>query len=282
MKNYNFHQHTSFSDGQEMPDDYACKAVALGLSSIGFSEHSPLPFSNPFSLQDKNIDRYISAIEEVKVNYRDKLNIYRALEMDYIPGISEDFEFWRKRCKLDYLIGSVHLVKPPDVEKLWFTDGPDSKVYDKGIEDFFEGDVKMAVRTFYDQTNQMIETQHFEIIGHFDKVKMHNKGRFFSDKDKWYRKLIDETVDLIRQKDLIVEINTRGIYKKRSEELFPDGYALQRVKELKIPVLISSDAHHPDELIKLFDHAKSKLLDLGFKSVKYFENGNWIDRKLES
>lgn len=265
-----------------MPDDYARKAIDIGLSGIGFTEHSPLPFSNPFSLQNEDIDKYIAAVEEVKLSYRNQLNIYRALEMDYVPGMSEDFDYWRKRCKVDYLIGSVHLVKPPGVDKLWFTDGPDYKVYDKGIEDFFDGDIKKAVRAFYDQTNQMIETQDFEIIGHFDKIKMHNRDRFFTDRDQWYRKLIDETVDLIKQKEVIVEVNTRGIYKKRCDELFPDGYALERVRDMKIPVVVSSDAHHPDEVIKLFPAVKSKLMYLGFKSVKCFENGNWIDKKLES
>ena len=52
-------------------------------------------------------------------------------------------------------------------------------------QDFFQGNVKKAVRQFFDQTNAMIETQQFEIIGHFDKIKMHNRNRFFSDDDKW-------------------------------------------------------------------------------------------------
>lgn len=280
MINYNFHQHTLFSDGKETPEKYAEKAIELGMSAIGFSEHSPLPFSNPFSLKEENIELYIRQTEEVKIKYKDQLKIYRALEMDFVPGMSEDFDYWRKRCKVDYLIGSIHLVKSEGFEKLWFTDGPDYRTYDKGIQDFFGGDVKKAVKQFYNQTNAMIETQKFEILGHFDKIKMHNRNRFFTDKEKWYRNLIDETVELIKQKALIVEINTRGLYKKRSDELFPEGYALQRVKEMGIPVILSSDAHQPSELTMLFEETISKLIGVGFNEVMSFNHGNWQSKSL--
>ena len=158
---------------------------------------------------------------------------------------------------------------------LWFTDGPDPKIYDQGIQDFFGGDVKNAVKAFFHQTNQMIETQNFDIIGHFDKIKMHNADRFFSDKDKWYRDLLDETIDLIKSKNLIVEINTRGIYKKRSDKLFPDDYALKNVQKYGLPIIISSDAHQPDEINSLFDFTVDYLRKKGFTEMMNFNNGEW-------
>jgi len=280
MINYNFHQHTTFSDGKETPQKFVEKAINLGFSHIGFSEHSPLPFSNPFSLKEENIDEYISTTDQLKEKYADQIKIYRALEMDYIPGVSEDFNYWRKRCKVDYLIGSVHLVKPDGTDKLWFTDGPDRRIYDEGLNQFFDEDIRKAVKTFYHQTNQMIESQQFEIIGHVDKIKMHNQGRFFSEDEEWYKKLLNETIELIKQRNLIVEVNTRGLYKKRSNSLFPDGFALRKVKELNIPVIISSDAHHPDEINIMFDYAEKRLIDLGFSYVMNFEDGRWIERGL--
>ena len=280
MLKTNFHQHSLFSDGYENPEAYAAKALELGLTTIGFSEHSPLPFDNPFSLKEENIDDYIKTIDGLKEKYKGKLTIYRALEMDFIPGISEDFAYWKNRCKTDYLIGSVHLVKPEGFDELWFTDGPDYQIYDEGIQKYFGGDIKKAVRTFYRQTNQMIESQDFDIVGHVDKIKMHNRGRYFSEDEKWYQNLIDETLELIKQKELIVEVNTRGLYKKRSDSLFPDGYALQKVQQLGIPVLISSDAHHPDDMNQLFDYAQKRLINFGFRELMFLEDGKWIEKGL--
>ena len=280
MINYNFHQHSNFSDGDFPPEDYVNNAIELGFSAIGFTEHSPLPFDNPFSLKQKNIHEYIKTIDVLKAKYADKINIYRALEMDYIPRMSTNFDYWKNACKTDYLIGSVHLIAPPNTDELWFTDGPKHETYDQGLEDFFDGDIKLAVRTYYHQVNQMIETQSFDVLGHFDKIKMHNQDRFFTEDELWYQKLIDECLDLVKQKNLIVEVNTRGIYKKRSKSLFPDDIALQKVKKLNIPILISSDAHKPNELNLGFAETRIKLIEMGFSELMFFDGKKWIENKI--
>ncbi|PLX14207.1 MAG: hypothetical protein C0598_01835 [Marinilabiliales bacterium] len=275
MPNYNLHQHSVFSDGKEEPLNYVEKAIELNFTAVGFTEHSPLPFNTPFSLKEDNIQNYIDEIDFLKKKFSNKLEIYRALEMDFVPYISEDFEYWRKACKTDYLIGSVHLVSSSKENPLWFTDGPDPDIYDQGLEEFFGGDIKKAVTTFYHQTNQMIETQEFDVIGHFDKIKMHNANRFFTDEDVWYRKLIDETIELIKSKNLIAEINTRGLYKKRCDKLFPDDYALYKLKENNIPILISSDAHKAHEINELFPQTVVYLKNIGFREMMMFSNDKW-------
>lgn len=280
MQNFNFHQHSNFSDGVYKPEDYVSKAIDLGFEAMGFTEHSPLPFETPFSLKAENVDDYIDTIDQLKTKYSGKLKLYRALEMDFIPGIPVDFNHWKNKCCTDYLIGSVHLVKPPETDRLWFIDGPKYEIYDQGLEEFFDSDIRLAVRTYYHQINQMIETQNFDVLGHLDKIKMHNRDRFFTEDESWYQKLVDECLDLVVQKNLIVEVNTRGIYKKRSKSLFPDGLTLQKVKDLNIPILLSSDAHQPDELNLGFKDAELKLIEFGFKEVMFFDDGEWCARPI--
>lgn len=284
MINFNFHQHSNFSDGSNKPEDYVEEAIALGFSALGFSEHSPLPFENPFSLKAGNVDDYVNTIDGLKTKYHERIKLYRALEMDFIPGISNDFAHWKNKCCTDYLIGSVHLVRPGIEtfrdEKLWFTDGPKHETYDSGLNGFFGGDIRLAVKTYYRQINQMIETQDFDVVGHIDKIKMHNNNRFFAEDEPWYQELVDECLELVKQKQLIVEVNTRGIYKKRSNSLFPDGLTLQKVKNMDIPVIISSDAHQPIELNLGFKAAESKLIEMGFREVMCFEGGSWDCRTL--
>ncbi len=280
MINFNFHQHSNFSDGLAPPEDYVKKAIELNYSAIGFSEHAPLPFNSNFSLKEENIDRYINTIDGLSDQYSDKINVYRALETDYIPSISNDFKHWSDRCKTDYVIGSVHLVKTGYDNNLWFIDGSKQEVYDAGLKKYFNNDVKKAVTTYYHQVNQMIVTQEFDVVGHIDKIKMHNQNRFFSEDEPWYQNLIDECLELVKQKGLIVEVNTRGIYKKRFDGLFPDGIVLQKINNLGIPVIISTDAHQPNELNLKVDFATQRLIDYGFNEVSFFEKDKWIVKKL--
>ncbi len=275
MLNYNLHLHSIYSDGSNKPEEYVKKAIEMGFVSMGFSEHSPLPFNNPFSLKQENVENYINTINQLKQKYSDKIKIFRGLEMDYIPGMSTDFGYWKNKCEAEYLIGSVHLVKPPNIDDLWFTDGPLYETYDQGLNDFFGGDIKLAVKTYYHQMNEMINTQEFDIVGHVDKIKMHNRDRYFKEDEPWYQYLVDECLNLIREKKIIVEINTRGIYKKRYPGLFPDGITLKKVRKLNIPIILSSDAHQPNELNLGFKEAAKKIKEIGFEELMFFKDGQW-------
>lgn len=275
MIDYNLHQHSTFSDGKAEPEEYVKKALELGFRAMGFSEHSPLPFPTSFSLKSENTDAYVRETAYLKEQYHGHIALYRALEFDFIPGLSDNFDSWRDKLYLDYAIGSVHLVRPEHGEELWFIDGPKRETYDDGLRKYFGNNIKKAVKTYYHQINQMIESQQFEIVGHLDKIKMHNAGRYFSEEEKWYRQLVTETLELIKAKDLVVEVNTRGLYKKLSNGLFPDDETLRQVKEMNIPVLITSDAHHPDELNSFMAYAEKRLIETGIKAVVFFREGNW-------
>jgi len=249
----NHHTHSLYSDGSSQPEDYISEAIAKGFNILGFTEHSPLPFENPFSFKKENKDDYVSLMMNLKQKYASQIAIYSGMEMDYIPGMSENFSKVKTEYNLDYLIGSVHLVRPENNEELWFTDGPDYRTYDQGLKKLFLGDIQKAVTRYYRLINEMIETQHFDIIGHFDKIKMHNRGRFFREDEAWYKALVNETLELLQDRDIVVEVNTRGIYKQRSETTYPGLDILKQIKKLRIPVMVNSDAHKPHELAGEFE-----------------------------
>ncbi len=271
----NHHTHTLYSDGSNQPEDYIVQAIEKGFDILGFTEHSPLPFENTFSFKKETKEKYLSLMNTLKLKYSGQILVYSGMEMDYIPGMSEDFSKIKAEYNLDYLIGSVHLVKPENRDELWFTDGPDYRTYDKGLNELFGGDIKKAVTTYYHQLNEMIETQHIDIIGHFDKIKMHNRDRFFREDEAWYKALVSETLNLLQDRDIIVEVNTRGIYKQRSETTYPGLDIMKQIKKLRIPVMVNSDAHKPNELDLSFDKGFSLLKEAGINEVVYFKGNGW-------
>ena len=271
----NHHTHTLYSDGHAEPEEYVKSALDSKVEILGFSEHSPLPFDNPFSFKREKKDEYLSLISLMKNRYSDRIRLYCAMECDYIPGISEPFIKTSEEYNLDYVIGSVHLVKSENADNLWFTDGPDYRTYDEGLYNLFGGDIHKAVKTYYDQVNEMILNENFEIIGHFDKIKMHNRNRFFLESEKWYTDLVNETINLIAEKELIVEVNTRGIYKKRSETTYPGLESLKILKEKNVRVMVNSDAHQPHELILAYENATDLLEASGYKATCHFIDNEW-------
>jgi len=268
---FNHHTHTTYSDGKAGIEEFVEEALKQGFHVLGFSEHSPLPFLNGFSISEDRLQGYVSDIDYYNTKYQ-QINLYKSLEFDFIPGISPGFAGIKNKYKLDYAIGGVHLVKSEVDDQLWFIDGPLIETYDDGLEHLFGNNIKKAVGAYYNQLNLMIESQAFDIIAHIDKIKMHNKNRYFTENEKWYRHLVGETLQLIKAKGIIVEINTRGKYKKRSGDFFPGFEIVKKLKTMKIPVTISSDAHQPGEISLLFGEAKQMLIEAGIKQVMVFDH----------
>ena len=307
MQNFNLHTHSVYSDGKSQPREIVEEAIRQGLTTLGFSEHSPLPFDNNFSVKSADMPSYVTEIAQLKEEFKNQIDIYCALEADYLTGVSEPFAVTKEKYHLDYLIGGVHLVIDPALrhfdklsaqgpvktkavepvetptitaDEIWFIDGPKWEVYDEGLQKFFDGDIRRAVRRFFEQSNEMIENEQFDIIAHFDKIKMHNRDRYFHEDEPWYRKLALETLDLIREKGLIMEINTRGIYKKRYNGFYPSPWLMEEAYKMGVPAIISADAHHFSEITLEFAAAEEALKKAGYRSVVNFKNGQWLEVSL--
>lgn len=277
----NYHTHNHYCDGKEAPEAYVKKAIELGFKALGFSSHAPVLFENDYSISPEKLGDYCSEIERLKNIYSDQIDLFLSLEADYIPNKTHDFLYFRKECKLDYIIGAIHLVAHPISGEIWFIDGGKQERWDKGLNDVFGGDIQDGVKAFYRQTNEMIESQKPEILGHFDKIKMHNKNRFFSQEDRWYQNLIQEGLQLIKEKGVVMEINTRGLYKGRFDELFPNSSIFQKAQEMGIPLMLNTDAHHPNELLGYYSEAMEIIRKVGIKELWHYSKNGWFSVSLD-
>lgn len=281
MNKFNLHTHSNFCDGAENPVDYVVTAIEKGFHTLGFSSHAPVPFTNNFAIKNEaRLREYCATIRNLKEEYKGRISIYLGLELDYIEAVTGDFKTIQEKCGLDYTIGSVHLVRNGNDDRLWFIDGSKVESYDDGLNKVFLGDVKHAVSTYYEQVNRMLLTQKPDILGHFDKIKMHNKDRYFREDEQWYKDLVMDLLDTIVKIGVIPEVNTRGIYKKRSSDLYPGVWILKEMKKKNIPVILSTDAHHPSEIDGYYDEAMKILTEIGFRSLVCYDNGSWLDLPL--
>lgn len=247
----NFHTHSCYCDGKATPREMVDFAVAHGFTALGFSGHSPLPFDNTFSITD--YDGYCREVRALQEEYKDRIEISLGLEFDYVPGMLEDFTPLTEQGGLDYTIGSVHLIPVPgttprDSNDLWMIDGPHYERYDEGLQRLFGGDIRRGVRAYFHQQNAMLEKNRPTILGHPDKIAMHNRSRYFTEDEPWYEELAMETLALAHELGVIVEVNTRGIYKGRHPDYYPSRRLLQQMKQWRLPVIVSTDAHAPEDL----------------------------------
>ncbi|MEQ8689202.1 MAG: PHP domain-containing protein, partial [Imperialibacter sp.] len=206
--------------------------------------------------------------------------VYSSLEVDFIPGVVSVNSDWIIDADLDYSIGSVHFVDSFEDGTPWEIDGA-SKVFEKGLQAIFGGDAKGAIQRYFALTRQMIAEAPPTIVGHLDKIKMQNaNGLLFSENDRWYQKEIVETLEAVKEKNLMLEINTRGLYKKKASESYPSPWVFRYLKDMSIPIMMNSDSHHTQEMTGFFSETAEQLISAGLTQVMVLLNNDWQEGRL--
>ncbi|MDA3886184.1 MAG: histidinol-phosphatase HisJ [Candidatus Delongbacteria bacterium] len=268
----NYHMHSSFSDGKAFPEEYVLLAIEKGFSSIGFSEHGPTQFAKHWELPADKVDEYYAEMNRLKEKYKDKIEIYIGLELDYFTGIEENAF---SKYDLDYVIGSIHYF--PDEKGNIFRIDCKPEDFHRTIHDYFKGDVKAFVKEYCDRIIAMVDKFKPDIIGHFDLIKINNHNeKYFSESDPWYRKEIMRVLRFIADKGTMLDVNTGGITRGFMTVPYPSPWALKEAAKLNIPVVLNSDAHRPEHIDGQFENVSKILKECGYTEKMILKDRRWI------
>ena len=256
------HNHTYLCNhAVDEPYQYIDKALDLGIDIYGFSEHAPMNgYDTKYRLQQKDIKLYEDIIKDLQVKYQDKIKILLAYEVDFLQGDYLQKEILN--AKVDYLIGSVHFLYQKESD-IWGFDNPEfighykNTNIDKIWEDYFEA------------VEAMSKTNHFNIVGHLDLLKVFN---YLPKKD--IKSLAQNTIKQIKKSNMILELNGAGL-RKPIKEQYPSKQLLELAFEYDIPITFSSDAHSIEQV----GFGYESCVELA-KKVGYTKCGYFIDKQL--
>ena len=253
----NFHSHCTFCDGRSIPADFVRFAIANHFRAYGFSSHAPLPFETFWNMPKDDMQEYLQEIGRLKEKHKDELEIYVGLEIDYLdPTYNASIPYFQE-MPLDYRISSVHFLPKSEElsEKNMISIDGSFNDFKISLNNFFGGDIRKMVTRYYQSVKEMIEAGGFDIVGHIDKIYMYSQlcdNFYFS--ARWYQDLVHEVFELIAQKGMIVEVNTKN--------------------------LINSDCHYPD----LIDSGIKETVDIlkkeGICTARELINGVWEEVSL--
>lgn len=278
MQLSNYHSHCTFCDGRSTPEDFVKFAISHGFRAYGFSSHSPLPFETFWNMSKDDMPEYLMEIERLKRKYRDRIEIYVGLEIDFLDETYNASIPYFQDLPLDYRIGSIHFlpIALPLAEKNMVCIDGSSDDYRRSVEIHYGGDIRKLVARYFDSTQKMIEAGGIDIVGHMDKIYMNgHKCHGFDLHADWYRKPFEDCLHLIAEKGLMVEVNTKNLIKKH--QVYPHAGYLHRLSELGIPVMVNSDCHYPDLVNDGRAEAFQLLKEAGFKSTRELIGGKWQD-----
>lgn len=103
----NYHSHSLYCDGHAPIKDFLDEAVRQGFTSYGVSPHAPLPWTTRWSMMELELPVFLYEMKRLKEEYKDRLEVYCGLEIDYIDSDINPQAGLFKNDALDYKIGSV-------------------------------------------------------------------------------------------------------------------------------------------------------------------------------
>lgn len=270
----NYHSHCSFCDGKAPAEDFVKSAIAAGFRSYGVSSHAPLPFETRWTLKKELVPAYLKEIEGLKTKYKDSIELYAGMEIDYLNEEQNPASVYFQELPLDYRIGSVHLIYTPAGEIVDTDTNPEN--FKRILDDCFQGDLQRMVLTYFDASMRMVQKGGFDFVGHADKISCNATicDPAVTDSD-WYKQKLKEYFTLIAKKGVMVEINTK-VYTRKGY-FFPNAKNIRLLKELGIPVLVNSDAHLPELVNDSRLTALALLKDSGYRTVRELVRGKWED-----
>lgn len=269
----NYHGHSKYCDGHGEIRLYIEQALDFGMPILGVSSHAPVPFDCFWTMKRENLEKYNQELIRLQAEYKDRIRLLRSLEVDYIPNQIGPDTNYIQALNLDYIIGSIHFINQLNEGIYWAIDGSFEE-FQQGLKEIFNGDIKAVVQEFYRLNREMIETQSFHILGHFDKIKMHNVVEvLFDENAEWYKSEVLETLKSAVNNDIIVEINTKSL--KRNGLLFPGKEWFKVMHSMGVKVTINSDAHFADKLVEGFEEVANALLESGYTELFEYVDGSW-------
>lgn len=275
----NLHTHCGLDDGTGTMEEYVLSALSKGFTALGFSCHTPLGIEDSWHMRNENFSYYLDEIDRLRRLYKDRIEIYAGLELDFIEDTGE-MAGNEYRDRLDFTIGSVHLMRHAKSDRYLAVDGPVEE-YETLLQDNFDGDIQRFVGHYFTLQERMMESWKFDILGHCDLMKKRNvDNRFFDPTQMWYRKLTSHLLKTAKKHKIRIELNTGGIARGAISEPYPSPEMISACAELGIPMTLSSDAHQSSHIDFYFSQADDLLVQSGHRSIDVLQHGMWTSISL--
>ena len=237
------HMHTTYCDGKSSAEQMVLSAIEKGLDTVGVATHSFTSMDNLYCIKKEDIKPFQQEVRALKEKYKDKIRVLCGVEQEYISNCSTD--------GFDYVIGSVHYFI---VDEKYSHVDHSPEYFHNSVKKFFGGDYYAAAENYFSLVENVVEKTGADIIGHFDLVDKFNEGgKLFDVNHPRYVAAYQKALDKLLKTGKPFEINTGAISRGYRTAPYPHENIYKIIKERGGKFILSSDAHHADNVAYQFD-----------------------------
>jgi histidinol-phosphatase (PHP family) len=230
----------------ELLQPWIDSARARGLRDIAFTDHDRFHAGVDFD-----------ALERLRERNPD-VKIRAGIELDNDPTTSAAGRKWVERNwdKLDFVLGSVHYL---------YRDDQMFDTVPSGAAQFEARKIDSVYADYFSRVREVAASGLVDCLAHVDLVKIHGHRP-----DAGVTSLIEETLELIRSRDLAIELSTAG-WRKPVNEMYPQNTIVELARQKGVPFTTASDAHSHAQLGENYARLAEEMSILGVHEVCVYE-----------
>lgn len=223
----NYHTHTwrcKHASGVER--EYIERAIEGGLKILGFSDHTPMPYTGGYvssvKMNMNQLEDYVDTVLRLKKEYRREIEIHLGLEVEYYPQYFDELLKFTRQYPIEYFLLAQHYLG-------------------NEINDIFSGEMTADVRClerYCEQSKEALRRGCFTYFAHPDLL-------YYVGETSVYNFYMRDLCQFAKEIGIPLEINFLGIEEKRN---YPDRRFWKIVGEVGNQVIFGADAHQPDKV----------------------------------
>ncbi len=225
-------------------EDIILEYIKRGFSWVGITEHTPA-ISEELLYPDQKaagqtpefllerFGQYMVECRRLQQKYRQEITIFPAMEIETYSGYEDFIPFLVRKFSPEYLVGSVHFV--------------DDHGFDYSKEQYaatarFVGGIDQMYLRYFDIQYDMIKLLKPAVVGHFDLIRIFDPDYKERMKQPQIVKKIVRNLELIKELDLIMDLNLRSLL-KGADEPYITASILALASEMNIAIVPGDDSH---------------------------------------
>ena len=267
-----YHMHFEYGDYNfDWVEGFFFAAKNRGLDEIGISEHShTFPEFEKLYYDDLILDN--SEVGEFQKIWL-KTNKFKHTLQEYFDFMNElqkkhkvkigievcnfknqnEVKKILKKWKFDYIIGSVHFING------WGFDASKIK------SEWNRHNLWQIYEDYTQEIEKLCESKIYDVIGHPFNLKIFKNFPEF-DATEYY----ERAANAMKKNNLVVDVNTGTKYRYPIEEITPCEEFMKISAEKNLPIIITSDAHKPEDCGKFCDEAIKYVKNFGYEGTIKF------------
>jgi histidinol-phosphatase (PHP family) len=236
---------------------YREAAADRGIAELGVSEHV-YRFEQALEVWDHEFWRECATddLDAYCEFVREQTDLKLGIEADFVPGREDRMAALLDGRDWDYVVGSVHFLGETAVDydryDVWTTGDSPDRVW----------------RKYFEWLGEAAMSGLFDVLAHPDLVKHWGRERPWPERDPRY--YYEVAMEGIAESGIAVEVSTAGL-RKPVGEIYPARAFLEMVVDAGNPIVLSSDAHVPEQIGFGYDRALELLDSLGVTDLSVFE-----------